>query len=102
MPKPPRELTKQIEVVAEVIESVNNLIDNKKIKVENYGKDFQEPLTKIRTKAMELRNDLELFKNNMERALTEQYYSSDRFAGELSDDIKENVINKFLSSNPNF
>lgn len=102
MPKPPRELTKQIEVVADVIESVNNLIDNKKIKVENYGKDFQEPLTKIRTKAMELRNDLELFKNNMERAITEQYYSSDRFAGEVSDDIKESVINKFLSSNPNF
>jgi len=102
MPKPPRELTKQIEVVADVIESVNNLIDNKKIKVENYGKDFQEPLTKIRTKAMELRNDLELLKNNMERALTEQYYSSDRFAGEVSDDIKESVINKFLSSNPNF
>lgn len=102
MPKPPRELTKQIEVVAEVIDSVNNLIDNKKIKVENYGKDFQEPLTKIRTKAMELRNDLELFKNNMERALTEQYYSSDRFAGEVSDEIKESVINKFLSSNPKF
>jgi hypothetical protein len=102
MPKPPKELVKQIEIVSGVIESVNTLIDNKKIKVENYGKDFLEPLTKIRSKAMELRNDLELFKSYMERAITEQYYSSDRFAGDVSKETKENVINKFLSSSTDF
>lgn len=102
MPKPPKELIKQIEIFSVVIESVNTLIDNKKIKVENYGKDFLEPLTKIRSKAMELRNDLELFKNNMERAVTEQYYSSDRFAGDVSKESAKNVITKFLSSNTDF
>jgi hypothetical protein len=102
MPKPPKELIKQIEIISEVIESVNTIIDNKKIKVENYGRDFLEPLTKIRSKAMELRNDLELFKSNMERALTEQYYSSDRFAGDVSKEAAKNVITKFLGSNTDF
>jgi hypothetical protein len=102
MPKPPRELIKQIEIISGVIESVNVLVSNNQIKVENYGKDFLEPLTKIRSKAMDLRNDLELFKNNMERAVTEQYYSSDRFAGEVSPDVAKSVINKFLSSKSDF
>lgn len=102
MQKPPRELIKQIEIISGVIVSVNDLVDNKKIKIENYGKDFLEPLTKIRTKAMELRNDLELFKHYMERALTEQFYSSDRFAGEISKDTTKSVINKFLSSSNDF
>ena len=99
MPKPPRELVKQIEIVADSIEGLNNLIDNKKIKVENYGKDFMEPLNKIRSMAMELRNNLELFKANMERAVTEQYYSNSRFAGEVNKETRKKVIDKFLSSN---
>jgi|WetSurMetagenome_2_1015567.scaffolds.fasta_scaffold417767_2 hypothetical protein len=102
MPKPPKELLNQIAIFSEVIESVNNIIDNKKIKVENYGKDFLEPLTKIRSKAMELRNDLELFKDYMERALTEQYYSSSRFAGEVNKQAAKSVVDKFLSSNIEF
>lgn len=102
MPKPPKELIKQIEIITGVIESVNDIVDNKKIKVENYGKDFLEPLTKIRSKAMDLRNDLELFKNYMERALTEQYYSSSRFAGEVNKEITKSVIDKFLSSSNDF
>lgn len=102
MPKPPRELIKQIEIIAEVIESVNTLIDNKKIKVENYGKDFLEPLNKIRSNAMELRNQLELFKSNMEVAITNQYYRSDRFASEIEDKTKKSVIDKFLSSKTDF
>jgi hypothetical protein len=102
MAKPPRELIKQIEIITGVIAGVNDLVDNKKIKIENYGKDFLEPLTKIRTKAMELRNDLELFKHYMERALTEQYYNSDRFAGEVSKDSTKNVISKFLASSSEY
>jgi hypothetical protein len=103
MPKPPRVLIKQIELISEAINSVNDLVDNKKIKIENYGKEFLEPLTKIRTKAMELRNELELFKDNMERALTAQYYSSDRFANtKISKQAAKNVINKFLSSDGEF
>lgn len=80
MPKPPRELVKQIELINEVMSSLEKLIDTKKVKLELYSQDFIEPLSKIRTSAFELRNELELFKNNMELALTEQYYKSDRFA----------------------
>jgi hypothetical protein len=97
MPKPPRELIKQIEIIDGVVASVNDLIDNKKIKVENYGKDFLEPLTRIRSKALELRNELEIFKHYMERALTEQYYSSDRFASEVSKEAAKSVVDQFLS-----
>jgi len=75
MPQPPKELIDQIEIIASAIRSVNDLIDNNKIKIDNYGKDFIEPLTKIRTKAMDLRNDLEIFKTNMEKAVTDQYYA---------------------------
>ena len=102
MPKPPRELLKQIEIIAEVTENLNTLIDNKRIRVENYGKDFLEPLNKIRSQAMELRNNLELFKSNMERALTEQYYTNSRFANDVSKEATKSVIEKFLSSNTDF
>lgn len=101
MPKPPRELIKQIEIIDGVVDSVNDLINNKKINVEYYGKDFLEPLTKIRTKALDLRNELEIFKHNMERALTEQYYSSERFATESSVSTK-NVVNQFLSTKTDY
>ena len=39
MPKAPRELTKQIEVIEGVIAKLNDLVDGSKIKVELYGKD---------------------------------------------------------------
>ena len=92
MPKPPRELMKQIETVAEVMLSLDSLINPNKIKFELYGKDFIDPLTKIRTEAFELRNNLELFKNNLEKALTEQYYTSDRFAS------VNRVLDSYLSN----
>lgn len=100
MPKPPRELIKQIEIIADATDSLNNLISDKKLKIEYYGKDFLEPLTKIRTMAMELRNELEIFQHYMERAITDQYYNSDRFASEkdkIGTDRANNVINLFLS-----
>lgn len=100
MPKPPRELIKQIEIVADVTESLNDIISDKKLKIEYYGKDFLEPLNKVRTMAMELRNELELFQHYMERAVTDQYYSSDRFASEeskIGTEKANNVINLFLS-----
>jgi hypothetical protein len=95
--KPPRELVKQVEVIAKAIESLNDLIDSKKIKVENYGKDFLEPLSKIRTKALELRNDLEFFKHNLEMSLTQQYYGGERFATAI-----KKVTDNFLKSDISF
>lgn len=95
MAKPPRELTKQVEVVDEIISSLNGLI-GEKIRVELYGKAFLEPLSEIRKKALELRSDLEVFKGNLEHALTAQYYSpqNERFA---SEDTVRKVIGTFLS-----
>jgi hypothetical protein len=91
MPKPPRELTKQIITVQEIIDGLNDIVGNNKIKVQYYGKDFVEPLNEIRKQALELRGNLEVFKNNLEYALTAQYSTSDRFAS------SKKVIDKFLS-----
>jgi len=102
MPQPPKELINQIEIIASAIKSVNDLIDNNKIRIDNYGKDFIEPLTKIRTKAMDLRNDLEIFKTNMEKAVTDQYYANNRFATEINPDVTKSVIDKFLSSSSKY
>jgi len=102
MPQPPKELIDQIEIIASAIRSVNDLIDNNKIKIDNYGKDFIEPLTKIRTKAMDLRNDLEIFKTNMEKAVTDQYYANNRFATEVSPGVAKSVVDKFLSSSSKY
>jgi hypothetical protein len=97
MPKPPRELVKQIEIINEVAESLDDLISNKKIKLEYYGKAFIEPLSDVRTKAMELRNELDLLKNNMESAISEQYYSSDRFASNNTSIDPKKVVDNYLS-----
>lgn len=80
--KPPRELIKQVEVVAAVIESLNSIVDGNKLRSQYYGKDFQQPLADIRQNAVALRSQLEVFKDNLEHALTAQYYSpgNDRFA----------------------
>jgi hypothetical protein len=95
MAKPPRELTKQVEVVDEVIASLDGLIGGK-IKVELYGKAFLEPLSEVRKMALELRSSLEVFKGNLEHALTAQYYSpqNERFA---SEETISKVIDNFLS-----
>jgi hypothetical protein len=97
MPNPPKELLKQIEIINEVSEKLDDLITNKKIKLEFYGKQFLEPLNEVRTKAMELRNELDVFKNNMESAISEQYYNSDRFANEKAMINPKRVVDSFLS-----
>ena len=92
MGKPPRQLIKQVELLEEVIGSLNILIDTNKVKVDYYGKDFMEPLNKLRSKALELRGELEVFKNDMEAALTVQYGGGgNRFANQA-----ERVIEQYL------
>lgn len=91
MPKPPKELTKQIVTIQEIIDGLNDVIGGNKIKIEYYGKDFVEPLSEIRKQALELRSKMEIFKSNLEYALTAQYSTSDRFAS------SSKVIDKFLT-----
>jgi hypothetical protein len=92
MPKPPRQLTHQVEIFEGVIKSLNDLTDVNKIQMQYYGADFIEPLTDLRTKALELRNAIEVFKNNLEFSLGSQYLSNSRFASTLR------VIDNYLSS----
>lgn len=94
MAKPPRELTKQIEIVSGVIASLSDLVDIGKIKVEHYGKDFLDPLNEIRTKALELRNDLEVFKGNMTYAVSTQYSTNDRFASVSAGKVIERFLQR--------
>jgi len=92
--KVPRELIKQIEMMGEIITHLDKLIDPGKIKLELYGKDFREPLSDLRKKGLELRDELEVFKNNMEYAATEQFTTtsgSNRFAS------AKRVLDNFLS-----
>jgi hypothetical protein len=91
MPKPPKELTKQILTIQDIIEGLNDVISGNKVKIEYYGKDFVEPLGEIRKQALELRSKLEVFKSNLEYALTAQYSTSERFAS------SKKVIDKFLT-----
>ena len=93
MPKPPKELTKQVAIIHDIIDSLNDVINDSKLKIEYYGKDFVEPLNEIRKQALELRSSLELFKSNLEYALTAQYSTSERFASETP----KKVVDKFLS-----
>lgn len=95
MPKVPKELKKQIEIFEGVIDKLNDVIDLNKIKMQYYGKDFQEPLTKIREDALALRSSMELFKNTLEETLTDQFYTNERFAHAVVDPQK--VIDTFLS-----
>lgn len=91
MAKPPKELIKQIEILEGVITSLNDVVDVRKISMEYYGKDFQEPLTEIRQKALELRDSIEVFKSNLEYALTAQYSkTNERFAS------TKRVVENFL------
>jgi hypothetical protein len=93
MPKPPKELMKQVRTVQEIIEGLNDIIGDK-IQTQYYGKAFIEPLNEIRKQALELRGSLEVFKNNLEYALSAQYSSNERFASD-----PKRVIDKFLSRN---
>jgi len=91
MAKPPRELTKQVEIIEDVIKNLGDLIDVNKIKAQYYGKDFLKPLTEIRQDGLALRSKLEIFKNNLEYAMTAQYSESERFAS------TNKVIDAYLS-----
>jgi hypothetical protein len=92
MAKPPRQLTRQVEIFEGVIKSLNDLTDVNKIQMQYYGADFIEPLTDLRTKAMELRNLIEVFKNNLEFSLGTQYEKNTRFAS------TKRVIDTYLES----
>jgi len=77
--------------IQEIIDGLNDVIGGNKIKIEYYGKDFVEPLGEIRKQALELRSKMEVFKSNLEYALTAQFSTSERFAS------SKKVIDQFLS-----
>ena len=96
MAKIPRPLIKQLENFNEIIEALNGLIDGSKIKLENYDDKFLETLTDIRKKGLELRDDIEVFKNKLGASASEEYDAANqdvntRFAS------AHNVINSFLT-----
>jgi predicted nucleic acid-binding Zn-ribbon protein len=95
MSKVPKPLVKQIENFNEIMEALNGLIDGSKIKLENYDDDFLEILTDIRKKGLELRDQIEVFKNKLEESVSDEYdtSSNSRFAS------TERVIDSFLTSN---
>lgn len=101
MGKAPRELQKQVEMVDNVMGTLNTLIDSNKVSTKYYGKDFIEPLADIRKAALELRGLLEVFRNNMDYAIRAQYeeVSNNRFASEAGKftDMTSKVIGKHLS-----
>jgi hypothetical protein len=92
MPKPPRQLTHQVEIFEGVINSLNDLTDVNKVQMQYYGADFIESLSDIRTKALELRSAIEVFKNNLEFSLGTQYLNNSRFAS------TKRVIDSYLGS----
>ena len=85
-------LKNSTELIEEIISSLNELIDPDKIKVQYYGQDFLKELSDIRQDGLSLRSRLEVFKNNMEQALTTQYQESQRFAS------TNKVIETFLAN----
>lgn len=87
-------MVKQIENIEEIIKSLGDLVDDKKIKLEYYGKDFLAELSDIRQTGLELRDKLEIFKNKMEYAANEQFNSSSRFASSV-----KRVVDGYLSGN---
>jgi len=91
MAKPPRQLTKQVEIIEGIIANLGDLIDVNKIKAQYYGKDFLKPLSELRQDGLALRSKLEIFKNNLEYAMTAQFSESERFAS------TDKVIDSFLS-----
>lgn len=94
MAKVPRPLVKQIEGFNEIIEALNSLIDGSKIKLEHYDDTFFETLSDIRKKGLELRDEIEVFKNKLEASAVDEYSTStsSRFAA------TKNVIDNFLTS----
>jgi predicted nuclease with TOPRIM domain len=98
MGKIPRPLIKQIENFDEIIKALNGLIDGK-IKLEHYDDKFLETLADIRKKGLELRDELEVFKNKLGVAVQEEYEAepedlSSRFGSTTS---AKSVISSFLT-----
>lgn len=93
--KIPRPLIKQLENFNEIIEALNGLIDGK-IKLEHYDDKFLETLTDIRKKGLELRDEIESFKNKLGESVADEYEvpeqdGSSRFAS------AKHVISSFLT-----
>jgi predicted nucleic acid-binding Zn-ribbon protein len=98
MAKVPRPLIKQIEGFNEIIEALNGLIDGSKIKLEHYDDTFFETLSDIRKKGLELRDEIEVFKNKLEESAVDEYATStnSRFAS------TKKVIDSFLTSSSGY
>jgi len=98
MSKVPRPLVKQVESFNDIIDALNSLIDGSKIKLEHYDDTFLEGLTDIRKKGLELRDEIEVFKNKLEASVAEEYNTSNssRFAS------AERVIGSFLTKSPEY
>lgn len=101
MAKPPRQLIKQVENFEQIIDTLNGLIDGSKIKLQYYDQDFFERLTKIRKDGLELRDDIQIFKNDLEHSLTKEFGSGDgssRFAAEGLKPIEVQAARKVVDS----
>lgn len=118
MAKVPRALVKQIENFEDIIKALNGLIDGSKIKLEYYDEGFLKELSDIRKSGLELRDNMEVFKNRLESSASEEYEndSNSRFEREASDktvlpmgertwrnvQAAQKVIDKYLTSNPRY
>lgn len=102
MKKPPRVLVKQIENFENIIEALNGLIDGSKIKLQNYDKDFLEKLSDIRKNGLELRDKIQLFKNDLESSLSREYgeNTGSRFASEKINGDPKKVVESFMTRSP--
>jgi hypothetical protein len=100
MAKPPRQLIKQVENFEEIIDALNGLIDGSKIKLQYYDQDFFERLTTIRKNGLELRDEIQIFKNDLEQSLTREYSpeASSRFAAEGMKPISSKAARKVVDS----
>lgn len=83
MAKVPEVLKEQIEGFEEIIQVLNGLIDGSKIKLDYYDQKFLEKLSTIRKDGLELRDKIQIFKNDLEHAVTQEYGggANSRFAG---------------------
>lgn len=107
MPKPPRQLIKQVENFEAIIDTLNGLIDGSKIKLEYYDQDFLERLSTIRKDGLELRDKIQLFKNDLEHSLSDEYTNNgnSRFASEATEkdlEFARKVVNSFIMKDPSY
>lgn len=98
MAKIPRVLIKQIENFEEVIKALNGLIDGTKIKLEYYDEDFLQQLSGIRKKGLDLRDEIQVFKNSLETSLSKEYEGNSRFASDSEEASKSEMTRKVIAS----